>query len=316
MKLSNYLRETLWLQYFSRILILIGMVLVFGGLGAFLSNIICLQVFQVDFTSFDFNSIKKEDANVIAALKVYQTLGGGIGMFLIPGLLFPKVINYDINTMVLHKMKPKGYQIVVALVLVFITVPAISWLYQINQAMQFPEMWSAFEAQIRAMETQAEVLTKFFVAADTVPMLLLNIFVVALVPAICEEVFFRGILLQYTRYIFDKEWIAIVISSLVFSGFHGQFYGFLPRFALGIVLGFVFLKTASIYPPLILHFVNNMMAVLIAYWGSDLSAFAIFNENYVFEWYWVILSFAATIGLCYWLQWYLIRMLYTKFNIK
>jgi membrane protease YdiL (CAAX protease family) len=316
MKLSNYLRETLWLQYFSKILILIGMVLVFGGLGAFLSNIICLQVYGVDFTSFDFNSIKKEDANIIAALKVFQTLGGGIGMFLIPGLLFPKVINYDINTMVMYARKPAAYQILTALVLVFITIPAISWLYQINQDMKFPEMWSDFEMRIRAMENQAAALTKVFVSADTIPMLLLNIFVVALVPAICEEVFFRGILLQYTRYIFDKEWVAIIISSLVFSGFHGQFYGFLPRFALGIVLGFVFLKTASIYPPLILHFINNAMAVLMVYWGPHLPTIAIFSENYVFNWYWVILSFAASIGICYWLQWYFKQSLYTQFKRK
>ncbi|OYU96984.1 MAG: hypothetical protein CFE21_01460 [Bacteroidetes bacterium B1(2017)] len=293
-----------WFSYIGKILILIGMVLVFGGIGVLVSNYLCTLIYGIDISQLNLNNIKKEDVQLIASLKLVQTLGGGFGMFLIPSLLFPRVVSLHANTLIGYAVKPKFWSIGVSLLFVFITVPLISWFYQINQLLSFPADFKDLEMSIRTMENQAGVLTKIFVAADSIPMLLLNLFVVALVPAVCEEFFFRGVLQKYTQLKFNSAWAAIIVSALVFSGFHGQFYGFLPRFALGVVLGFLYFQTSSIWVPIVAHFVNNGLAVVMAYYASNLSGFAIFDESYQFEWYFVLASLLSTVMLFYFTSWY------------
>jgi membrane protease YdiL (CAAX protease family) len=301
-----------FLEYFGKILILTGMVLVFGSLGVLLSNGLVQLFWGIDLSSINFNEIKESDVQIIAALKLYQTIGGGIGMFLVPALVFPGAIKYQISSMILYRTKLQPNFVALGILSILVAIPAISWMYALNQQMHLPASMNALETSIRLMEQQAEALTKLFVFADSVPVLLLNIFVVALVPAVCEEFFFRGILLQYTRFIFDNQWVAVVVSAIVFSGFHGQFYGFIPRFALGCLLGFLYLHSANIYVPIAAHFVNNAIAVLAVYFEKELSSYLIFQEDYHFTWYWAILSAAASIGIVWYLRNELIQSLYSK----
>jgi len=281
--------------YFGKILILSGMVLVFGSVGVLISHFLAKLFFGVDLSVISFQSIKKDDLQIIAALKLYQTIGGGIGMFLIPAFIFPAAVNYRIRVFPFHQQQVSVLPFMIGVFSILIVAPAISWLYQINQQMHFPAAWQAWETSIKEMEDQAAMLTKLFVAADSYSMLLLNIFVVALVPAICEEFFFRGILLQYTRFVFTKKWIAVLVSALVFSGFHGQFYGFLPRFALGVLLGYLFLFSGNLVLPIVAHFINNAIAVLLVFYEKELSVYAIFSSTYEFAWYWAVLS--AALGI-------------------
>lgn len=296
--------------YFGKILILTGMVLVFGSIGVLLSNAIVQFIFQVDLSSVNISEIKKEDVAIISSLKLYQTLAGGIGMFLVPALLFPAAIKYPKNTLIMYQNRVYPKLVFLGVLAIIISVPAISWMYELNKSMRFPEILADFEAKIRLMEDQAEAITKIFVAADNLPMLLVNLFVVALVPAICEEFFFRGILLQYTRFVFDNSWIAILVSALVFSGFHGQFYGFLPRFALGVLLGYLFLNSGSIYIPIIAHFANNALAVLLIYFEKELAIFPVFASDYHFAWYWGILSTLACAAIAYYTRLSFIQAIY------
>lgn len=294
--------RTPWINrigYFGHILILVGMVFFFGAVGVFLSNWICVQLWQVDVTQLNLAGAETGNPQVLNALRLYQTLGGGIGMFLVPALLFPRAIQYDVNSLIYYKFKPQAWHLLAAVVLVIISVPMVSWSYQINQHMRFPESFSELEQQIRSMEESTARLTKLFVTAHNIPELLLTLFVVALVPAICEEFFFRGIVLNYTRFVFHAEWVAVFVSALVFSGFHGQFYGFLPRFLMGIFLGVLYLKTASIWTVVLAHFLNNGLAVISVYFSGSLSSVEIFDENYTFGAFWVILSVAATVLLLY-----------------
>lgn len=292
------------------------MVLVFGSMGVLLSQWLVQLFYGIDLSTINFQDIKPEDVQVIAALKLYQTLGGGIGMFLVPALVFPGAIKYPINSLIMYRNKVLPSSLLLGALSILVAIPAISWLYQTNQQMHFPAAWQEWEASIKQMEEQAEALTKLFVAANSISMLLLNIFVVALVPAICEEFFFRGVLLQYTRFVFDNQWVAIVVSAIVFSGFHGQFYGFIPRFALGVLLGYLFLNSGSIFVPILAHFVNNALAVLAVYFEKDLAAFEIFSSDYQFAWYWGMLSIAATVGIAILLRNSFISSLYTKVSSK
>jgi membrane protease YdiL (CAAX protease family) len=300
MEVSNDSFASRGFGFFGKMLILLGMILFFGGIGALLSSYLCQLFYGLNIQELSMSDIKKEDTAAIASLKWIQTIGGGIGMFLIPALLFPQMLKWKANKLFRYKTPVNASSILIGILLVFISVPGVSGLYQLNQGMSFPEEFKDLEMSIRAMEEQAGALTKIFVAADNLPMLLLNIFVVALVPAIAEELLFRGVLFQYTRIVFGNVWVAIVVSSILFSGFHGQFYGFLPRFALGIGLAYLFYVSGSIWVPIVAHFVNNAMAVIMTYYEKDLAVFRVFDESYNFEWYWTVLSILASVSLCVW----------------
>ena len=96
----------------------------------------------------------------------------------------------------------------------------------------------------------------------TLLLLLANIFLIAVVAPIIEETLFRGLLFPGLRNYFGL-WTAIIISAAIFSALHFEIIGFFPRFALGIGLGYLYVKMGSIYPSIGLHSLNNLIAVLI-----------------------------------------------------
>ncbi len=145
-------------------------------------------------------------------------------------------------------------------------VPLINWLGELNAQVQLPASWSALENWMKQMEREAEQLTHTFLAMESPGTLLLNIVLIALIPAIGEELLFRGavqrILSEWTK---NKHW-GIWISALLFSALHLQFYGFIPRMLMGAVLGYSLLWTGSLWVPICGHFVNNASAVLLSYY--------------------------------------------------
>lgn len=98
-----------------------------------------------------------------------------------------------------------------------------------------------------------------------IPDLLFSLLVMALAPAIFEEVFFRGGLQQMMTKATGKAVVSIVVTSLIFSAIHFSFYGFLSRFALSIVLGILFVESKNIWVPILAHFLNNAVAVIQIY---------------------------------------------------
>lgn len=90
-----------------------------------------------------------------------------------------------------------------------------------------------------------------------------SLFAIALLPAICEEVVFRGVLLRglATRF---RAPIAIALSAVVFSAYHMNLVQLLPTFTLGIAFGIIALRAASVVPTMLAHFLNNGIAIVIA----------------------------------------------------
>ena len=90
-------------------------------------------------------------------------------------------------------------------------------------------------------------------------------FLIALIPAIGEELLFRGVLQQlFTKWTGEAH-LAIFISAFLFSAIHLQFFGFLPRFVLGLVLGYMFYWSKNLWLPILAHFTNNAFAIIFNY---------------------------------------------------
>ncbi len=144
------------------------------------------------------------------------------------------------------------------IVLLLACIPFVSWLQQLNMSLDLG-------ATAKLAEDQATNLTKKFLDMPTPGDFIFNLIMVAIIPAIGEELYFRGALQQIMKEWLQKPWTAIIITAAIFSAVHGQFLTFLPRFFLGIVLGFVFERSGSIWLSILLHFINNGMQVVIVY---------------------------------------------------
>ena len=100
---------------------------------------------------------------------------------------------------------------------------------------------------------------------DTIWGLLANLVVIALIPAIGEELTFRGVLQQFLTKRCKNAHVAVWLSAFIFSFIHFQFYGFLPRMFLGLLLGYMFYYSGSLWTSILMHFVNNGVAVVVAF---------------------------------------------------
>lgn len=137
----------------------------------------------------------------------------------------------------------------------------LSW---INEQMVLPEFMSAIEAQFRAMEDEINELTKRMLVAESGGAYLYNLLVIALMPAVAEELFCRGALLRVFSDRMNKN-TAVWVVAIIFSLIHFQMYGFLPRMVLGAVLGYLAIWSGSLWLPIIVHFVNNALIVTVYY---------------------------------------------------
>ena len=103
-------------------------------------------------------------------------------------------------------------------------------------------------------------------------MLIVNLFMIGVLAAIGEELIFRGLFQKLFTQIVKNPHLAILITAILFSAFHFQFFSFLPRFVLGLILGYLMYLGRSIWFPIIAHFVNNAMGVIYYYFNSKGSA--------------------------------------------
>ena len=95
--------------------------------------------------------------------------------------------------------------------------------------------------------------------------LFVNLLLVAFIPAVVEELYFRGALQKTVKDWFGNAIVAIVITAIIFSAFHFSFFGFLSRMTLGILLGLIYEYTKTIWLPIILHFINNGVAIVVLF---------------------------------------------------
>jgi uncharacterized protein len=135
----------------------------------------------------------------------------------------------------------------------------------LNEKIPLP---AALYAKAKAMEDEYKASMLAMANMKTLSDYLLALLVLAAAPALCEEVLFRGgfqqVFIGWTR----NKWAGIIITSIVFSAFHFSFFGFLPRLALGMVLGLIFFYSKNIWLNMLLHFLNNAMVVTQLYLAS------------------------------------------------
>ena len=147
-------------------------------------------------------------------------------------------------------------------------LPIVGVLNEWNQEISFPDALAPLEQWMREAEDAAAELQERFLSGTSYLDLIINIVIMAITPAVCEELLFRGVLQNQLEKWFKNAHIAVWVAAIIFSAIHFQFYGFLPRMVLGAALGYLLVYGKSLWLPIVAHCVNNSLAVITA-WGAN-----------------------------------------------
>ena len=195
-------------------------------------------------------------------------IGQGISSTLIfiapPIILYAFTRNQPMRQLGFRKPN-SAWMLLIGVALMFVSLPVTNQLTAWNEKMNFGAAFESLEALLKQMEDVAGDLTERMLKVDTIGGLLVNLLVIALIPAIGEELTFRGVLQQSLVKGCKNAHVGIFISAAIFSFIHFQFYGFLPRMFLGLILGYMFYYSGSLWTSILMHFINNGTAVVVAY---------------------------------------------------
>lgn len=132
----------------------------------------------------------------------------------------------------------------------------------INEIIPMP---ATFLAKARQMENEYQQTMITLATMKNMGDLLLGLLVIAVAPAIFEEVLFRAGLQRVLVGLTKNAAVGIIISSILFSAIHASYFGFLPRVALGVVLGLIYYLTSNLWLAILMHFLNNAVVVIQIY---------------------------------------------------
>lgn len=222
------------------------------------------------FVLNDFSISKLQNAD-FQELELIKRLGVNLYLFIsqFVGILLPAIIvliifnSKDIISRIGISMKGKYLFALYGLMFLFMAYPLIQLSAILNEKLHFSEI-------MKNSNDLAEQITKMVLIFNSFSDFLVKILLVAFLPALSEELFFRaGIQKEMTAGRVNPN-LAIILTALIFSAFHLQFDGFLPRFFLGLILGYVYYWSGSLTISIILHFFNNFILLLTAYLNPEL----------------------------------------------
>ena len=194
-------------------------------------------------------------------LRVIQTISS-LCMFLVPAFITVWRLNSKPFSYMGFNTKSSFKSILLGIIIMGLTIALAGALATLNEMIPLTE---SIKASAKAMEEtymkQVVVLSNMNGIAD----LIITIIVMALAPAVFEEVFFRAGFQNMMTRATGKTWLSIVITSLLFSAIHFSYYGFLARFALGMTLGCLFAYSKNIWIAILAHFLNNAIGVIQIY---------------------------------------------------
>lgn len=218
-------------------------------------------------------------------------------------LALARITGYSLSDYFMPRRPVPPEWLLAAAGLIILTVPFMSGLIEWNAGAHFPGFLKGWEASAREMENRAQDLTRYLTQFSTATRFLVGLLVIAVVPAISEELVFRGVvqrnLVQWT----GSRHVGIWLAAAVFSAIHFQFFGFVPRFVLGLVLGYLYEWSGNILVPMAAHFTQNAFQIILLYAqqrGALQGAGFDPESTNALPWWWQVLSLGLS-GAVLWL---------------
>lgn len=207
------------------------------------------------FTENGIALIQSQDLSnqsYVDQLKFVQLLSG-LGLFITPAFFYSYLTNFDFQFNIITRQS-----IVLVLAIMLLITPFIKMLLEWNMMIPFPK-W------ILKFDLNSEVFVDAFLQMSSITDLLYTLLVIAVVPAIGEELLFRGYLQQKFVNRFSNYHIAILITAFLFSAIHFDLQAIVPRFVLGVLLGYLYFWSRNLWLPILAHFINNAQVVIFSF---------------------------------------------------
>jgi uncharacterized protein len=240
-----------------KILIALGILLISNSLLYFMGVLFAVLITGIPLASFLHPDMQHASAAFVSAFKIIQVFAD-IGTFIIPAIalvyLFFGVgparfmgINKPVNPL----------PVVIAICLALTIQPLVDLSARLNEMLHLPNLFHGIN-----MDDKMEILMQKLLYMPHMSDLLINILFVAILPAVAEELFFRGFLQKTLQKWIKNAHVAVFIAAFVFSFIHFEFSGLLPRMLLGLLLGYVFLWSGDIKLSILIHFTNNFLDLM------------------------------------------------------
>jgi len=233
--------------------ILLSIIFLFSGLLFF--------DLKLDIVENLYTTVDHENIGFLRFLMITQD----ISLFIIPAIIILTLMKPVEQNRFIDIKLPRGFEVILVIILVFCIFPINGFAGQLNEGMHFPDWLSGVEKWMVEKEDNANHLIDLLIDADTFSIMILNLIMIALLPAIGEELIFRGVFQKIFYRLMKSDHLAVVVTAFLFSAIHFQFFGFIPRFILGLVFGYLFLWSGTLWLPVISHFVNNAVPVIGSY---------------------------------------------------
>lgn len=282
--MTGYLRQS---PTFLQLITFIGFFLLFFAVYIFALHVI--SPMAVGMSLEEMQSKVFANPNLVGYLKITQ-LFYTIVAFFVPAAIFAYLWKQRPAEYLGLKTMPSFLQVILALLVMYGCLPAVGWLGQWNESLPIPQ-------ELRNLEKTAEQLLGVMLKMPSIADLFINLFLVAIIPAIGEELFFRGVMQRLITETTRKPWLSIFITAILFSAIHGDALAFIPRIALGFIIGAIYLVSGSLWLAIFAHILNNGMQVIWLY---------LFQHGIVKDdpmqatpvaWYLAVLSIPVAIGL-------------------
>ena len=246
-------------QFFVSLLIILGV----GGVLSTILNLAGIFIAGGDISAFTkpVTSLGVDNIKLLRYFLIVQD----IAVFTIPAIIILKLMNSGSSGKFPEFKIPGLKECGLVVVLTFCIFPVNSFTGQMNSAMHLPVWLSGVENWMTNMEKDADSTTDILIVSKTFGVMLVNLLTFGLTTAVAEELIFRGVFQKIFFNLFRSGHIAVWITAALFSAIHFQFFGFIPRFILGLVFGYLFFWSGNLWLPMIAHFVNNAVPVILVY---------------------------------------------------
>jgi uncharacterized protein len=251
-------------KYFKQLAILLGLIFAGFVLAAIVQFGFAIAMVDIK-TLLSGNSnllleaiLKPENINLTRCMQ----LSGTFLLMFLPAIIFAKIVHKNGFEYLGFNKKINLIQVLIIIAIAIFALALSASLAEVNKLIPISAKWTA---KFTLMEEEYEKQVIAIASMKNFGEYILGMIMIAVLPAIFEEMLFRGALQNQLNKLFANPHTAIILTSIVFSAIHGSWYGFLPRLALGMILGYVFAFGKNIWLNILMHFINNGIAITAMY---------------------------------------------------
>lgn len=247
-----------------KLVITLMTVLTIGIIVWFFGFLLFRLIFGIEIP--DANNILHGDTSILTINHLkYNLLIQTLGFFVIPGIFLQWLFSTKEQSYFEIRKRPSNISKLLVFFTLLASIPFVNFLIEYNSTLPFPSFLHNLESRLHSAQNATESIMQQILSVNTFGGYLYNVLLIAILPAIGEELIFRGVFQKMFTNLTKNKHMAVVMAAILFSAFHGEFFSFIPRFALGLFFGYLMLWSNTIWLPVFAHFINNLIAVSMYY---------------------------------------------------